>query len=46
MEMPQEEEPRIGVYICHCGINIAATVNVEEVAKYAEKLPHVVVENH
>ena len=44
--MPQEEEPRIGIYICHCGINIAATVNVEEVAKYAEKLPNVVVAKH
>jgi heterodisulfide reductase subunit A len=44
--MPQEEEPRIGVYICHCGVNIAATVNVEEVAKYAEKLPNVVVAKH
>ena len=44
--MPKEEEPRIGVYICHCGINIAATVDVEEVAKYAEKLPNVVVAKH
>jgi len=44
--MPQEEEPRIGVYICHCGVNIAAAVNVEEVAKYVEKLPNVVVAKH
>ncbi|MGD8466228.1 MAG: CoB--CoM heterodisulfide reductase iron-sulfur subunit A family protein [Anaerolineae bacterium] len=34
---------RIGVYVCHCGINIAATVAVEEVAEYAASLPHVVV---
>ncbi|MGD8490993.1 MAG: FAD-dependent oxidoreductase, partial [Anaerolineae bacterium] len=34
---------RIGVYVCHCGINIAATVDVEEVAEYAASLPHVVV---
>ena len=34
---------RIGVFICHCGKNIAATVNVEEVRNYAEKLPNVVV---
>jgi heterodisulfide reductase subunit A len=34
---------RIGVYICHCGINIGATVDVPEVAQYAGKLPHVVV---
>jgi heterodisulfide reductase subunit A len=44
--MFQKEEPRIGVYICHCGVNIAATVDVEEVAKYAEKLPNVVVAQH
>jgi heterodisulfide reductase subunit A2 len=34
---------RIGVYICHCGINIGATVDVREVAEYAAGLPHVVV---
>jgi heterodisulfide reductase subunit A len=34
---------RIGVYVCHCGINIAATVDTEEVANYAASLPHVVV---
>jgi heterodisulfide reductase subunit A len=34
---------RIGVYICHCGINIAATVDAESVAEYAAALPHVVV---
>jgi len=37
------EEIRIGVYICHCGVNIEATVDVEEVAKYARTLPDVVV---
>jgi heterodisulfide reductase subunit A len=37
-----EEEPRIGVFVCHCGINIGGTVNVPEVAEYAEKLPNVV----
>ena len=40
------EEPKIGVYVCHCGTNIAGTVDVEEVAKYAETLPHVVVSRH
>ncbi len=34
---------RIGVYVCHCGTNIAGVVNVEEVSKWAEKLPGVVV---
>ena len=40
------EEPRIGVYVCHCGTNIAGTIDVEEVAKYAATLPHVVVSRH
>ncbi len=35
------ETPRIGVFICHCGINIAGVVNVEAVASYAETLPNV-----
>jgi heterodisulfide reductase subunit A len=34
---------RVGVFICHCGVNIAATVNVEEVTDYAKKLDDVVV---
>ena len=32
---------RIGVYVCHCGTNIAGIVDVEDVAKWAaEKLNH------
>jgi heterodisulfide reductase subunit A len=32
---------KIGVYVCHCGSNIAGTVDVAEVAKWAaEKLQH------
>jgi heterodisulfide reductase subunit A len=34
---------RIGFYICHCGINIAYRVRVEEVAAFARQLPNVVV---
>jgi heterodisulfide reductase subunit A len=35
------DEARIGVYVCHCGSNIAGTVDVEAVAKWAaEKLGH------
>ena len=34
---------RIGVYVCHCGINIAATVDSEAVAQYAAALPRVVI---
>lgn len=41
--MTASQEPRIGVYICHCGINIAGTVDVEAVRQYAEKLQNVVV---
>jgi heterodisulfide reductase subunit A-like polyferredoxin len=37
-----QEEPRIGVFICNCGINIAGTVDVQAVADYARTLPHVV----
>jgi len=36
------EEPRIGVFICHCGRNIGAYVNVPEVVDYAKGLPNVV----
>ncbi len=36
-------EPRIGVFICHCGSNIASTVDVEEVTRFAQSLDSVVV---
>jgi len=35
------EPPRIGVFVCHCGINIGGIVNVPEVAAYARTLPDV-----
>ncbi|MCZ2856386.1 MAG: CoB-CoM heterodisulfide reductase HdrA2 [Candidatus Bathyarchaeota archaeon] len=37
------EDIRIGVYVCHCGLNIAGSVDCEDVAKFAADLPHVVV---
>jgi heterodisulfide reductase subunit A-like polyferredoxin len=37
-----DEPPRIGVFICHCGSNIASVVDVEKVVDYAWKLPYVV----
>jgi heterodisulfide reductase subunit A len=37
------DQPRIGVYVCDCGVNIAATVNVPQVVEYAKELPYVVV---
>ncbi len=36
------EEPRIGVFVCHCGINISGVVNVPGVRDYARSLPQVV----
>jgi heterodisulfide reductase subunit A len=36
------EEPRIGVFVCHCGINIGGVVDVPGVAAYAKTLPNVV----
>ncbi len=32
---------RVGVYICHCGTNIAKTVDVKEVARWAREQEHV-----
>ncbi len=40
------EEPRIGVFVCHCGSNIARIVNVPGVAEYARTLPNVVYAEH
>jgi len=39
-------EPKIGVYVCHCGTNIAGTVDVEAVAEFAATLPNVAVARH
>jgi heterodisulfide reductase subunit A len=36
------EEPRIGVFVCHCGTNIGGVVDVKSVAEYAKTLPGVV----
>ena len=35
------ERPRIGVFVCRCGINIAGVVDVPSVAEYAKTLPYV-----
>lgn len=39
--MNQNGKIKIGVYVCHCGTNISATVNIDEVVKFAEQLPGV-----
>jgi heterodisulfide reductase subunit A len=46
-EYPEElfvggQPPRIGVYVCQCGINIGGVVDVPSVVRYAETLPNVV----
>ncbi len=41
-EIPPDEEPRIGAFICSCGTNIAGTVNVKEVVEFTKSLPGVV----
>jgi len=35
--------PRIGVYICHCGSNIAGKVRTDDVVEYMKSLPQVVI---
>jgi heterodisulfide reductase subunit A-like polyferredoxin len=50
-EYPPEQdtsgaEPRIGVFVCHCGINIAGVVDVAKVSDYCLTLPHVVYADH
>ena len=37
-----EEEPRVGVFVCHCGANIGRVVDVPSVVEYASTLPNVV----
>jgi len=40
------EEARIGVFVCHCGINIGAYVDVPQVVEYVRGLPNVVHTEH
>lgn len=44
--MVEFEEIRIGVYICHCGLNIAGVVDCKKVSEYAGDLPDVVLSRH
>jgi heterodisulfide reductase subunit A len=36
-----DEPPRVGVFVCHCGSNIASVVDVAQVVAHAKSLPHV-----
>ncbi|UCF12510.1 MAG: CoB--CoM heterodisulfide reductase iron-sulfur subunit A family protein [Thermoplasmatales archaeon] len=40
------EKPRIGVFVCHCGKNIASYLDVEKVTEEAKKLPNVEYADH
>jgi len=40
---PENKSPKIGVYVCECGINISATVDVEKAVDHARSLPNVAV---
>jgi len=44
-EIPEEEalepSPRVGVFVCHCGTNIAGVVDIPQVVKFVKELPHV-----
>ncbi len=51
LEKPPEievrgKEPRIGVFVCHCGKNIASYLDVAAVTDYARALPHVAFADH
>jgi len=37
-----QEEPKIGVFVCHCGANIGRVVNVPDTVEYCKSLPNVV----
>ena len=46
-ELPDEldlrnEEPRVGVFLCHCGINIGSVIDIPEVVEFAGKVENVV----
>ncbi|HUE98258.1 MAG TPA: CoB--CoM heterodisulfide reductase iron-sulfur subunit A family protein [Anaerolineales bacterium] len=41
--MNEKKQARVGVYVCHCGSNIAGVVDVVDVAHWAANLPNVVV---
>jgi len=46
MKPTNRGSPKIGVYICHCGTNIAGTVDVEAVASHAAGLENVSIARH
>jgi heterodisulfide reductase subunit A len=45
-EVENIETPRVGVFVCHCGSNIAGVVDVEQVVDFSQSLPDVVYAAH
>ena len=41
-----DEPPRVGIFVCHCGSNIASVVDVASVVERSKNLPHVVLAEH
>jgi heterodisulfide reductase subunit A-like polyferredoxin len=41
-----DEPPRVGVFVCHCGSNIASVVEVNAVVEHTRNLPHVALSEH
>lgn len=42
VDLSEMAEPRVGVFVCHCGINIASVIDVSAVREYAATLPNVI----
>ncbi|UCE36541.1 MAG: CoB--CoM heterodisulfide reductase iron-sulfur subunit A family protein [Thermoplasmata archaeon] len=42
----EQEQPRIGVSVCHCGTNIGGFLDVPAVAEYVKTLPYVIYSEH
>ncbi len=42
-KLAEKEDIKIGIYICHCGINIGGIIDVPKLAEYSKKLPNVVL---
>ncbi|MHB9025307.1 MAG: FAD-dependent oxidoreductase [Armatimonadota bacterium] len=43
LDRQSDDQPRIGVYVCHCGKNIADKVDISAVAEFAKSLPNVAI---
>jgi heterodisulfide reductase subunit A len=43
VEIGSNGTPKVGVYVCHCGINISQKVQISETVEFAKKLPYVTV---